>query len=126
MKKLLSILLCFILLLTPFSGIPAKAETMPQLIVGDANCDGSIDAKDALDVLWITVMKSPPYVVPKDDPYALFYFNAGRVCAECNNNGIIDAEDALLILQYAVGKRKTFPRTDFQWNAYPLSWPGDR
>ena len=125
MKKLFSILLCFILLLTPLSAIPTHAETMPQLILGDANCDGKVDAVDALKVLIITVTKCGP----GNDPYDAYYFYAGRLlCNVDHDPKHITANDALLILQYAVGKRTSFPVTEEQiraeWDG--LSWPGDR
>ncbi len=43
---------------------------------------------------------------------------------DINLDGVIDAVDALCILQYAVGKREDFPRTDYsEWQT--LVKPGE-
>ena len=60
-----------------------------QYTLGDVNCDGSIDALDALIILQHSVHLT---TLEGDD------FNA----ADVNHDGNIDASDALLVLQYSV------------------------
>lgn len=59
--------------------------------------------------------------------YHIFYYNSA-IMADVNNDNAFSSEDALLILQYVVGKRSDFPRTDYQWPREKLMffvWPED-
>ncbi len=63
----------------------------PQVKLGDLNGDDKVDAKDALNVLKISVNK----LNPTDDQ---------KVAADVNKDESINAKDALEILKYSVNK----------------------
>ncbi len=56
------------------------------------------------------------------------YVNHSYFLSDVSNDCTVNAEDALLILQYAVGKIDQFPRTDyagegrFQYMVWPTEW----
>ena len=78
-------------------------------LVGDINLDDNIDVVDALDLLLFVVVKSPPPM--GTDAYERY--QCMRIIVDVNDDDITNAADALMILQYAVGKRTDFPRTDY-------------
>ena len=59
--------------------------------------------------------------------YNCYTLDSYFVC-DVTNDCRVNAEDALMILQYAVGKREAFPRTDytgqkgFQYMRWPAEW----
>ncbi len=74
---------------TPTDTTTPTDPHLPKL--GDVNADGEIDAKDALQVLKISVGKLQPTPLQKQ-------------LADANKDTAINAKDALEILKYAVGK----------------------
>lgn len=103
MKKLLSIILAFTVMMCAFA-IPVFAEMQ----TGDVNANGKIDATDALDVLKHAVNKKT--------------FSADQKRAgDCNGDSRVDAADALLILKYAVKKISVFPVDDDFYGAIGVS-----
>lgn len=57
--------------------------------------------------------------------FTIFFYNSAIV-ADVNNDSLHSSVDALMILQYVVGKRTEFPRTDYQWPREKLMffiWP---
>ena len=79
--------------------------TLPY-IPGDTDRDGKVTATDALEILRCCVSRLPENVP---------LYNSGTICPsilvmDVNNNGIGDAEDALEVLKYVVGKVDGFAR----------------
>ena len=86
----------------------------PTFEPGDLVHDGEINAKDALQVLKIAV--GVLYNWGKDGKHwwEIESWRSGKLCChteteDVNHDGHCDAKDALLILQYAVGKIDSFP-----------------
>ncbi len=71
----------------------------PTVKMGDLNDDGKVDAKDALNVLKISVNK----LTPTDDQ---------KVAADVNEDDAINAKDALEILKKSVGKPSALDKFD--------------
>jgi hypothetical protein len=84
------------LLLASFAGPAALAGPPPQSAVGDLNCDGRVDSRDALIVLQFEAFGIPP--MPSC---------AGS--ADVNGDGAINSIDALFILQYTAGLIPALP-----------------
>ncbi len=125
MKKMIIVCLLIGILLSVSVGANAEKTVIEKPVwtaVGDGNRDSKIDAKDALIALKMAVIKmAPPYYMgefnaPNKDlltqEQIAYYYYGCRTVLDVDNNDIINAKDALQILQYAVGKRETFPRTD--------------
>ena len=129
----------------------------PELLIGDVNFDGTIDAIDALFAIRYTDPRqnifeasqtwkgSKQYCVhgsnldtslelsyqqhaqsSKTDSYTRaqfdFYWCNSVLMADVTGNAAIEADDVLMILQYAVGKRMAFPRTDVSVQPEPESY----
>lgn len=81
--------------------IPLEGETIPDpetptdVPLGDLNGDDKVDAKDALNVLKISVNK----LNPTDEQ---------KIAADVNKDNAINAKDALEILKKSVGKEACF------------------
>ncbi len=72
------------------------AKLLNQIVYGDVNADGGVNAKDALLVLKNAVGK--------------FVFSSSQeLAAEVNRKGGITSTDALEILKFSVGKIELFP-----------------
>ena len=180
MKKLIAVLLSFVLLsLTATAGQTeedfatqmrffwnnylksGQLDEKPVWTVGDVNYDDTINAADALmalqygvhpdwfslrynfedirelfegvmfghfDLLW----RNPYFLTPSYrpywfNPYSVAYENNSIFVSDVTGDCTVDAADALAILQYAVGKRTAFDRTDFVGNDsfLLLPWPDD-
>ena len=102
---------------------PTPEETLEAhlaITMGDVNDDHTVNAKDALLALQVSVGKL--YYIPN----GFGGTNGTNVPfeADCSGDGIVNAEDALQILQIAVGKRQeevTFlAPEEFSSTAYPL------
>jgi hypothetical protein len=78
---------------------PPPEPTPPAIVAGDANCDGSADAVDALLVLRAVSGLSGAADCA-----------AGAPDADCN--GVVDAIDALALLRYAAGLEPALPACD--------------
>ena len=70
-------------------------ETPTDVPLGDLNGDDKVDAKDALNVLKISVNK----LNPTDEQ---------KIAADVNKDNAINAKDALEILKKSVGKEACF------------------
>ncbi len=143
MKRLLICLLA-VLLAASAVGPAALAETQPDWLIGDPTMDGVVNAQDAMWVLHESSLKKDSifiysYAFPRDnvdyDPYEFYYIAGCLLVSDVNGDNLTNAADALLILQYAVGKRTAFPRTALAdlHERFPsldsditFSWPGDR
>ena len=111
MKKCIGILLILGILFACV--MPAAAEPIPyptkpdpsfkptELIPGDVDLDGNINAADAFYVLKRPVIKKAPH---RGTP-AFYKFEAGNV----DGDNLFTANDALWILKKAVGKVDSFP-----------------
>ncbi len=76
------------------------ANFSPSFMCGDVDCDGDVDAVDALFVLqYVVGMRQGSDQCPP--PPGTLHLPA----ADVNCGGIVDAVDALFILQYVVGAR---------------------
>ena len=64
-------------------------------ILGDVNCDGVVDAIDALWILWFTAGLIEDLPCPDN--------------ADVNGDGVINAVDAALILQFSAGLLSVLP-----------------
>ncbi len=80
----------------PWTPVPPDYPTPPEIVWGDADDDGRVDASDALTTLQHSVGKITLFGVPLE-------------VADVDGNGEINAADALLVLQYSVGKIDAFP-----------------
>ena len=88
-------------------------------MMGDVTADQTVNAKDALEILKFSVSKYR-YFPPEDPtPEQLlkyerqeFYRNILKIIGDANGDERVDAQDALHILQYAVGKRDVFENMD--------------
>jgi len=74
---------------------PTRTATPPAAPVGDANCDGRVDAVDAAVVLQFSA--------------GLAHSLPCQAAADVNLSGIIDSIDALVILQYVAGLIHNLP-----------------
>ncbi len=74
---------------------PDPQPPVPDVKLGDLNGDDKVDAKDALNVLKISVNKSNPTEEQK-------------IAADVNKDNNINAKDALEILKKSVGKEACF------------------
>ncbi len=125
MKKLIGLLLVSIMVLV--IAIPASAwmwtvySPSEYTMMGDMNIDKKIDAKDALEVLKFSVYGNHNHRFPteKPSPEQLlkweredYYKKTFIIVADVNGDEKVNAEDALHILQYAVGKRNVFENND--------------
>ena len=88
-KKLLSVLLCIVLLLTAVTSYCVSAQRF-----GDTDGDGSVTAADARYVLRTAVGLESP---------------ADRSVLDVDGDAEITAYDARLVLRYSVGLERTFP-----------------
>ena len=135
MKKMMIVCLLIGFLLSVPVGVAAeKAENEKPVwtMVGDGNRDLKVDAKDALLALQLSVSKYKPFFVFPDyftgeyieefwrDQEAYVY-HGQRIVVDVDSNDIMNANDALQILQYAVGKRDAFLRTDIS-NIDSMIW----
>ncbi len=106
MRKILMIFLSVALMLTMIAVFPVVASAAKM---GDPNNDGFTNAQDAL-----VVLKSVVGTITLDDQQ--------RVVADVDANSIIGALDALLILQFTVGKINKFPAES---ETEPMPWSPD-
>ena len=121
----------------------------PDLMIGDVNFDGKIDAVDALFAIRYTDSRQNAFEISSSMVHAdktrcihgsrvdvllesacmehnntvrigneydraqfnYYWFNS-VLMADVTGNDVIEADDVLMILQYAVGKRTAFDRTD--------------
>ena len=120
-----------------------QGENRPEPLMGDANIDGKVDARDALMALHFAVngsdltsiaisgIKTPPYMswesqltvayyagnldelVQSQEVWFAYCFYNSSFFADITKDCIINAKDALEILKYAVGKAEDFPTGDF-------------
>ena len=135
MKRMIAILLLMgILLSAPVGASTEKTanEKPVWTMVGDGNRDLKVDAKDALLALQLSVSKYKPFFIFPDyftgeyieefwrDQEAYVYYGQ-RIVVDVDSNDIMNANDALQILQYAVGKRDAFLRTDIS-NIDSMIW----
>ena len=86
----------------------------PTFEPGDLVHDGEINAKDALQVLKISVGVLYNWGKGGKPWWEIESWRSGKLCChteteDVNHDGHCDAKDALLILQYAVGKIDSFP-----------------
>lgn len=118
-------------------------DNRPAPLMGDANIDGKVDARDALMALHYAVngsdltsiaisgVKTPPYMswesqlavayhagnldelAQSQDVWFHYCFYNSSFFADVTKDCIINAKDALKILKYAVGKEEGFPVGDF-------------
>ena len=91
--------------LADFSTVIEAYNDIINYVHGNVNTDDKIDAKDALEVLKVSVGK------------AKFTEKQGYA-ADVSNDTKFDAKDALMILQYSVGKRKNFPSQSLVFSPY--------
>lgn len=75
-----------------------------KLIYGDINYDGMINIPD------LCLIKSALTEGLTN--------SAAKAAADCNRDGKIDSEDAMLIFQYMQGKIEKFPKPDNVWDTY--------
>ena len=75
-----------------------------KLIYGDINYDGMINIPD------LCLIKSALTEGLTN--------SAAKAAADCNRDGKIDSEDAMLIFQYMQGKIEEFPKPDNVWDTY--------
>lgn len=75
-----------------------------KLIYGDINYDGLINIPD------LCLIKSALTEGLTN--------SAAKAAADCNRDGKIDSEDAMLIFQYMQGKIEKFPKPDNVWDTY--------
>lgn len=75
-----------------------------KLIYGDVNYDGSVNIPD------LSLVKSAILEGLTD--------TSQKVAADCNRDGKIDAEDAMLIKHYLFGMIDEFPKPDNVWDTY--------
>ncbi len=115
----------------------------PEKLMGDANIDGKVDARDALVALYFGLYGNPltsQASSPPKTPYRLGwesyfsymyrtgkqeeYINRDVFCwyychynsaffADVTKDCVVNSLDALQILKYSVGKAKNFPEGDF-------------
>lgn len=106
----------------PFYGTDVKTEK-PWLI-GDPSWDGKIDATDALAALKMAVFGPPKCPGPLFDTKMEYYhYYRMQLCGDVDGSDRVTANDALMILQYAVGEIDGFDRTDFsskKWERIPF------
>lgn len=118
-------------------------ENRPEALMGDANIDGKVNAKDALFALNFSVYgnlqtatlvngvktpfqmrwESPLYMAYKEgtltklatmeEQWQIYCAYNSPFFADVTKDCIVNALDALAILKYAVGKAKNFPEGDF-------------
>ncbi len=115
----------------------------PEKLMGDANIDGKVDARDALVALYFglygnvqtadvcSIKKTPSYF-SWESHFSAAYRNGSlekhidsEICcwyyclynspffADVTKDCVVNSLDALQILKYAVGKAKNFPEGDF-------------
>ena len=138
MKQILCIFLCFALVVGTSTVMAVEyPNVLPgdsvAWMIGDPNGDEKIDAADALVVLWRGLIKedrSSEDVCVEEDCWhiregkghdfhnqrSIYRYHYHFLCGDVNKDDYLSAHDALLILQYAVGKIEEFPRTDFTSN----------
>ena len=132
MKKIMLLLIIGCLLLSQYGMAASAAELSPSAVPGDMNFDGEISAPDALAALRLAVIKWCPLPPAEDatlqELQAWYDYHAAFALADVNNDTRVSAQDALLILQYAVGTQESFPLTDITqsvlYGRLP-AWPGD-
>lgn len=126
MKKFIIALLtgCLMVSLVAF---PAAALEERPWMIGDPSWDGTINSQDALVILRKSLQLldcSDEDVSTMEDEVhekkpsfhrrmEVYDYHRTRLCGDVNNDDKLTAEDALMLLQYAVGKRDGFTRTDF-------------
>lgn len=118
-------------------------ENRPEALMGDANIDGKVNAKDALFALYFSVYgnvqtdtlingvktpvqmtwDSPLYMAHRDGNllkaansvyhWRIYCIYNSPFFADVTKDCIVNAKDALEILKYSVGKAKNFPEGDF-------------
>lgn len=88
-------------------------------LVGDLNIDNKIDAKDALEVLKFSVCVHVRFPVENSSAEELlklarekYYKQLVTIVGDVTGDKKANAQDALHILQYAVGKRDAFEKSD--------------
>ena len=114
MKKIISILLCLILVFSIGTATQAEMFSSSEWVYGDVNFDGHIDATDALWILILPIkFAGLSYsldpncqfldyeVTVENNPHFFLY--------DLNHDYQIDALDALLALQYTVKLIDSFP-----------------
>jgi hypothetical protein len=79
---------------TPSHGSIGCTEVTPPSLLGDVNCDGLIDSRDAALILQLTARLISTVPCPEN--------------ANVNRDGSIDSRDAALILQYDAGLISVF------------------
>ncbi|MBQ7266400.1 MAG: hypothetical protein IJS61_09915 [Firmicutes bacterium] len=78
-----------------YLGFTAGEESDDEVVLGDANSDGTVDAKDASVIL--------QFAVSGNTADASFL-----AAADVNKDGTVDAKDASLVLQFSTGIIKSF------------------
>ncbi len=130
MKKTITIGMIVLLIFSLCLGVNAQTKPVWS-VVGDGNRDGKVDANDALMALYMGVVKmeGPYYVngfgVPANqlsEQQLAYYYDATHITLDVTDDGWVNAGDALMILQHAVGKRDSFPKTDLT-AIETLTWP---
>ena len=130
MKYLILTGLMIAMIFSASFGVVAQSQPVWST-VGDGNRDGVIDAYDAMTALYMGVVKMPgPYYVasfgiPADqlsDAQLAYYYDATCIALDVNKDHLLGAADALMILQYAVGNRDSFPQTSLS-GIQDLTWP---
>ena len=87
-------------------------------LVGDLNIDNKIDAKDALEVLKFSVDTYVRFPIDNSAEELLkserdkYYKQLFTIVGDLNKDEKVNAQDALHILQYVVGKRDAFEKSD--------------
>lgn len=130
MKRILGLFLCLIVMI--IGSFDSFASGERPWTVGDPSWDYAVDASDALIVLQtslqlqdlsrydVSTMEDEVYEKKPDFHSKLSVYNFHRIhlCGDVNGDDVLNAYDALLILQYAVGKIDAFPRQDFTSNRW--------
>jgi len=78
------------------------------LLWGDANGDGTVNAKDALQISRYAAGKGSVFGSSSDGEWEAYRFAA----ADVNGDGLVNSRDALQISRYAAGKSSQFDQKD--------------
>lgn len=99
MKKLTALLSAFALGLTAAPMASFAETSSAEIMMGDVNCDGKLDATDATLILGYYTAKMSDVMVDNTslDSIILYYSNIVKY-GDINGDGVIDAGDATYVL----------------------------
>ena len=90
--------------------LPGNVSAESDLYYGDIDRDGRITPVDALFALQLSVPHFGKYPVPEPNPFISYKEPESefKLIGDANKDNMIGVSDALMILQYAVGKISAF------------------